>query len=124
MSHSYGAQTKNSGIEILLMTSNRNLIISLTIRKLIRKGQNLSFTKFPLETEYRIDNIELSLVIPAYNEESRLPLMIESTVNYFTKEKQVKFEIIIVNDGSKDNTAKVIEDIMKKHNTLEISYVT
>lgn len=56
----------------------------------------------------------LSVVIPAYNEGSRkgpgIKEYLKSITEYF-KNKDYTYEIIIINDGSKDNTAQVIEDL-------------
>jgi dolichyl-phosphate beta-glucosyltransferase len=71
-------------------------------------------------TPYPIDNIELSLVIPAYNEQNRLPPNIDKTVEYF-KAKGINFEIIIVNDGSKDKTWEAIEKAMAKYKEIDIT---
>lgn len=57
------------------------------------------------ETNYPYD---LSLVIPFYNEASRVPLMIEGIKNFDSKFNQ-SFELILVNDGSKDNSQELIE---------------
>lgn len=51
-------------------------------------------------------NIELSLVVPSYNEEERLPIMLAETIAYLKKNK-IEYEIIVVNDGSKDKTSQV-----------------
>lgn len=48
----------------------------------------------------------LSLIIPAYNEEKRIGRTIESYLNILSK---VRFEIIVVDDGSEDNTLQVVE---------------
>lgn len=53
--------------------------------------------------------LEVSVVIPAYNEEKRLPSTLDSVVNYLRAEK-AEFEIIVVDDGSKDATAKLVEE--------------
>lgn len=50
--------------------------------------------------------IELSLVVPSYNEEQRLPIMLDQTIGYLSQ-KKIKYEIIVVNDGSKDKTSEV-----------------
>lgn len=43
--------------------------------------------------------MKLSIVIPAYNEEHRLPINIVNIIEYI--EKKIEYEIIIVDDGSK-----------------------
>ncbi len=49
----------------------------------------------------------LSIIIPAYNEENRLPATLDSVYNFFVA-INLDFEIIVVNDGSTDNTNNVI----------------
>lgn len=50
----------------------------------------------------------LSVVIPSYNEEKRLPATVQAMTNYFRKQN-IKYELLIVDDGSRDNTAGVID---------------
>jgi len=50
----------------------------------------------------------LSVVIPAYNEEERLKKHVPGIVAYL-QSKGWTFEIIVVNDGSKDGTAKTAQ---------------
>ncbi len=49
----------------------------------------------------------LSVVIPAYNEEKRLPHTLKATLGYL-KKQPYQWEIVIVNDGSHDKTADVV----------------
>ena len=55
---------------------------------------------------------DLGLVVPAYNEEARLPIMMDYTLKVLTEgiksQRYSSVEILIVNDGSKDNTLSVI----------------
>ncbi|HCT30818.1 MAG TPA: glycosyl transferase family 2 [Bacteroidales bacterium] len=51
---------------------------------------------------------EVSIIIPAYNEADRLPAHLQSVLNYF-KELNMSHEIIIVDDGSSDNIARIVE---------------
>ena len=51
----------------------------------------------------------LSLIIPCYNEEANLPLL-------FKKLIEIKYkchEIILVDNGSTDNTSKIIENLSR-----------
>lgn len=62
---------------------------------------------------------ELSIVIPAYNEENRIKntLLI---IHDFIEEKNINSEIIIVNDGSLDKTSEIVEKIQHKIPNLKL----
>ena len=51
---------------------------------------------------------ELSIVIPAYNEEQRLPETLRR-IRAYLEARQISAEIIVVDDGSSDGTAALIE---------------
>jgi dolichyl-phosphate beta-glucosyltransferase len=55
----------------------------------------------------------LSVVIPAYNEQERLKRFVPGIVE-FLKSKGQPFEIVVVNDGSRDDTASVARELSKK----------
>lgn len=60
-------------------------------------------------------NIRLSVIIPAYNEEKRISKTILDIDKYLSKQKY-GYEIIVVDDGSKDRTVFVVEkfqDVIK-----------
>mmetsp|Transcript_42406 Transcript_42406/g.107001 ORF Transcript_42406/g.107001 Transcript_42406/m.107001 type:complete len:324 (-) Transcript_42406:29-1000(-) len=64
--------------------------------------------------------VDLSLVIPAYNEVDRLPITMEKTLAYLDqrcKNELFTFEIIIVDDGSKDRTYEVAMRFVKSRST-------
>lgn len=52
----------------------------------------------------------LSIVIPAYNEEKRLPATLDRVVAWLGKQQLQFSELIVVDDGSRDNTAAVAEN--------------
>ena len=51
-----------------------------------------------------MEKIKVSIIVPAYNVEKYIEKCIESLINQTLKE----IEIIIVNDGSTDNTKKIL----------------
>jgi dolichyl-phosphate beta-glucosyltransferase len=55
-----------------------------------------------------VKDVFLSVVIPAYNEELRLPSTLEHLLHYFDAQAYT-VEVIIVNDGSSDTTAQVVK---------------
>lgn len=55
----------------------------------------------------------ISIVIPAYNEAERIGPTIETIHDYFRKKPQ-SFDIIVINDGSRDNTANIVLDLAKE----------
>ena len=59
--------------------------------------------------------LEISLVMPAYNEELRIGNSIEKVLQYF-KENDYLFEFIVVDDGSTDMT----RDIVSKHSDIKL----
>ena len=50
----------------------------------------------------------LSLVVPAYNEESRLPPSLDRIVSYLRESGPRPVEILVVDDGSSDGTREVV----------------
>lgn len=61
------------------------------------------------------EKFTLSVIIPAYNCESTLGDTIESVLNQKCKD----YEIIIVNDGSTDNTDSICLDYKNKYNNIK-----
>ncbi|MCP9747130.1 glycosyltransferase family 2 protein [Lacihabitans sp. CS3-21] len=65
--------------------------------------------------------MKLSIVIPAYNEAESIGETIEELVSVLSQ-KQLAYEILVVNDNSKDNTLEVLEALKLKYPSL--NYVT
>ena len=58
--------------------------------------------------------IDISVIIPAYNEGKNLPTLINNIFETFNKSKfNNNFEVIVVNDGSQDKTEQIVNDILK-----------
>lgn len=61
----------------------------------------------------------LSIIIPAYNEEKRLPQTLEK-VNRYLRSKDYSYQIIIVDDGSTDRTKEVIQKLISSWSHFRI----
>jgi dolichyl-phosphate beta-glucosyltransferase len=61
----------------------------------------------------------LSIVIPAYNEEERLPETLALVRDYVERQK-FEIEVLVVNDGSTDRTAERVEEIMSRFPQLKL----
>jgi glycosyltransferase involved in cell wall biosynthesis len=62
----------------------------------------------------------LSIVIPAYNEEARLPATLEAVLAYLRQERFSPSEIVVVDDGSTDRTAELVEQGRLKEPSLRL----
>lgn len=64
----------------------------------------------------------LSVVIPAYNEEDRLPATLARMQEYFEHERseQYSYEILVVVDGSPDNTAGVAHRVAETYPAVRV----
>lgn len=52
----------------------------------------------------------VSIIIPAYNEEDSLPLLFERVTALIDSIKDYEFEVLFVDDGSKDRTLEIIKE--------------
>ncbi|CAO0803344.1 unnamed protein product [Mucor circinelloides] len=68
--------------------------------------------------------LKLSCIVPAFDETKRLPTMLKETVEYLeqqrNKDATYTYEIIIVDDGSRDNTVQVAMDFAEKQPNVDI----
>ncbi len=65
--------------------------------------------------------MKLSIVIPAYNEEGSIAETVES-IEKALETIKIEHEILVINDNSKDNTAKILENLSQKY--PNVKYVT
>ena len=58
---------------------------------------------------------KISIIIPVYNTEQYLPRCLDSAINQTLKD----IEILIINDGSSDNSKQIIEEYASKDNRIK-----
>lgn len=61
----------------------------------------------------------LSIVVPAYNEERRLPATLARILSYLDKQPY-QGEVIAVDDGSEDGTVEMVRGLLSRHPNLHL----
>jgi dolichyl-phosphate beta-glucosyltransferase len=93
----------------------------------IKRHKEEEFFKDASGQKHKFPSIEdeptkkLSVIIPAYEEEKRLPTMLDECMEYLeTRSKEdskFTYEVIVVSDGSKDKTVQVAMKYCEKYTT-------
>ena len=76
----------------------------------------------PLFTNYHTTTLAqplLSIIIPAYNEAERIPLTLID-IDKKLSGAEYTYEILVVNDGSKDNTAEIVSKMAASIKNLKL----
>ena len=63
----------------------------------------------------------ISIIIPAYNEEENIPILMASIDRTFQREK-IKGEVVFVDDGSTDGTGEIAEKLTKKYDFMKVEH--
>jgi dolichyl-phosphate beta-glucosyltransferase len=62
--------------------------------------------------------VRLSIVIPAYNEAARLPVTLPQLASF--AEQHGRAEVLVVDDGSRDGTAALVEEFSRSHSCVRL----
>lgn len=62
----------------------------------------------------------LSVFFPAYNEEENIKETIGKTLKVLESLKLKNYEVIVVDDGSKDQTAQIVSNLAKENSTIRL----
>ncbi len=72
-----------------------------------------------MQANSNMQNPELSIIIPVFNEEGNLLELYRRLINVLENELQVSYEIIFVDDGSNDCSWNIIEDLHKENKNVK-----
>jgi glycosyltransferase involved in cell wall biosynthesis len=67
-----------------------------------------------------MSNLSVSIIIPCYNEENNLKKGVLNEVADFLKSVDFRWEVIIANDESTDNSLNMIQDFTKNHTNFRV----
>lgn len=63
----------------------------------------------------------ISIIVPCYNEEAILSVSLNTIITFLeSKSHKYRWEIVIVNDGSKDKTGKIADDFANQRNEIRV----
>jgi dolichyl-phosphate beta-glucosyltransferase len=63
------------------------------------------------------ESVDVSVVIPAFNEASRIGTTLDE-LERFLSAQPWQWEVRVVDDGSRDATATIVEDYHRRHPTI------
>jgi glycosyltransferase involved in cell wall biosynthesis len=78
----------------------------------------LDLVKEPVMSDL-VQFVDLSIVVPAYNEEQRLAPTLEK-LHAFLQTQPLRYEIVVVDDGSKDKTCDLVTSMMPRMEGLRL----
>ena len=112
---------------VFIYTNYQEFIEKSTSNKfkptVFNKDGKVNYNNLPLFNTNNNPIYDLTIVFPAYKEKNRLPKTLKNILNYL-KTLNIKFEIIIVNDGSPDETLEIIKNNIKKYKEFPITGIT
>ena len=65
------------------------------------------------------EKIDISIVVPLYNEEANIDYLIERLLSVFNT-LNTTYEIVCINDGSRDNTLKLLVDYHNRNPAIKV----
>ena len=65
----------------------------------------------------------ISIIVPVFNESESIGFLLDEVINVMSSHK-FNFELIVVNDGSKDNTQQVLKQLTHKIKAVSYTHLT
>jgi len=62
-------------------------------------------------------NLSISVVLPAHNEAENIRITVENCVAYL-EQNVLDYEVVVVNDGSSDDTQKIVEELQSTNSKV------
>lgn len=65
--------------------------------------------------------VDVSVLVPAKDEAENLPLFMEQAAMAFGSDPATGYEVVVIDDGSTDGSARVLDDLEKKYSFLRVA---
>jgi len=65
--------------------------------------------------------VDVSVLVPAKDEAENLPLFMEQAASAFAADPRTRYEVVVVDDGSTDDTARVLRDLEQRYAFLRVA---
>jgi len=65
-----------------------------------------------------LPDIDVSILVPAKDEAENLPLFLELAAQTIAAQPETRYEVVVIDDGSEDNSWTVLEALKEKHSFL------
>lgn len=98
----------------IVLNVDEKLMATKTIPSLDQASDQLRF-----DLESNSNSVELSIVVPFYNEESNIDHLFERLYSVLHT-LDLTYEIVCIDDGSKDNTLKCLRDHHQKNSAIKV----
>lgn len=89
--------------------------VAIASQSTLESGDDLRISISPTSSA----RVYLSIVVPAFNEEQRLPATLQRMAEYLAT-RDFSFELIVVDDGSRDQTRQVVRDFIDSHSWVRL----
>jgi glycosyltransferase involved in cell wall biosynthesis len=67
------------------------------------------------------ENVDVSVLVPAKDEADNLALFMEQAQRAFAADSTTRYEVVVVDDGSVDETSRVLRDLMARYSFLRVA---
>ena len=117
--NSSGAMVRSQAVPcdfVLVASGNLQVLegMHIAMRSRIRGYGYEVFMKDSMEDTPENRKKLVSILVPAYNEEETLNMLYERLEKLMNENSKYDFEILLVNDGSKDNTFSIMKSLREK----------
>jgi glycosyltransferase involved in cell wall biosynthesis len=66
-------------------------------------------------------SVDVSVLVPAKDEAENLPLFMEQAARAFGADSRTRYEVVVIDDGSVDDTAQVLRELENQYSFLHVA---